>query len=95
VHRFFFLVMDSMNKKEVISGFRVHETDTGSAEVQVALLTERINHLNKHFETAPRDFASRTGLMKMVGRRRRFLDYLKSKNFAHYEGLVQRLGLRK
>lgn len=87
--------MDSMNKKEVISGFRVHDTDTGSAEVQIALLTERINHLNKHFETAPRDFASRTGLMKMVGRRRRFLDYLKGKNFAQYESMVQRLGLRK
>lgn len=84
-----------MNKKEVISGFGTHNTDTGSVGVQVALLTERINHLNKHFETARGDFASRTGLMKMVSRRRRFLHYLKSKDFAQYETLIQRLGLRK
>lgn len=87
--------MDKMNKKEMISGYRVHDTDTGSVEVQVALLTQRINDLNEHAKSAPRDFSSRMGLMKMVGKRRRFLDYLKGRDLSRYETLVQRLGLRK
>ena len=84
-----------ISRQEIISGFKLHDTDTGSVEVQVALLTERINHLNKHFETAPKDFASRTGLMKLVGQRRRLLDYLKRENEARYEQLIRRLNIRR
>ena len=78
-----------------IQRFRVHDTDTGSPQVQVALLTERINHLTSHFQTHKKDFNSRQGLLKMVGRRRRLLEYLKCHDEAVYRTLLDALSLRK
>jgi small subunit ribosomal protein S15 len=82
-------------KAEVISGHRIHDTDTGSPEVQVALLSERINYLTEHFKTHPKDHHSRRGLMMLVGQRRRLLDYLKGKDLSRYRGLIDKLGIRK
>ena len=82
-------------KAEVISGHRVHDSDTGSPEVQVALLSERINYLTEHFKTHPKDHHSRRGLMMLVGQRRRLLDYLKGKDLSRYRGLIDKLGIRK
>jgi small subunit ribosomal protein S15 len=82
-------------KTEVISGFRAHETDTGSPEVQVALLSERINSLTEHFKTHAKDHHSRRGLLKIVGHRRRLLDYLKDRDVKRYRGLIEKLGIRK
>ena len=82
-------------KTSVISGYRTHETDTGSPEVQVALLSERINYLTEHFQSHPKDHHSRRGLLQIVGQRRRLLDYLKGKDLRRYRGLIQRLGIRK
>lgn len=82
-------------KKSVIEKFRVHETDTGSPEVQIALLTERINEITEHLKTHKKDFNSRRGLLKLVGQRRRLLDYLKSRESLRYKAVVEALGLRK
>jgi len=82
-------------KQELIKGFATKDGDTGSPEVQVAVLTERINNLTDHFKTNKKDHHSRRGLLIMVGRRRRLLDYLKRKDFNRYEGLIKKLGLRK
>jgi small subunit ribosomal protein S15 len=82
-------------KAEVISGHRIHSTDTGSPEVQVALLSERISYLTEHFKTHPKDHHSRRGLMMLVGQRRRLLDYLKGKDLSRYRGLIEKLGIRK
>ena len=82
-------------KTSVISGNRTHETDTGSPEVQVALLSERISYLTEHFKSHPKDHHSRRGLMMMVGQRRRLLDYLKIKDLKRYRGLIEKLGIRK
>lgn len=82
-------------KSKLMKDFGKHEQDTGSVEVQIALLTERINELNKHFKAFPQDKASRTGLMKMVGRRRRFLRYLREKNKSKYDEITQKLNIRK
>jgi small subunit ribosomal protein S15 len=82
-------------KTSVITGNRTHDTDTGSPEVQVALLSERINYLTEHFKTHPKDHHSRRGLMMMVGQRRRLLDYLKIKDLKRYRGLIEKLGIRK
>ncbi len=82
-------------KTEIIGRFRRHESDTGSPEVQVALLTERINQLTGHFAVHKKDHHSRRGLMKLVGQRRRLLDYLKSKDINRYRSVIQELGLRK
>jgi len=82
-------------KTSIITGNRLHETDTGSPDVQVALLSERINYLTEHFKTHAKDHHSRRGLMMMVGRRRRLLDYLKSKDVKRYRGLIEKLGIRK
>jgi len=82
-------------KQEVIQTFRKHETDTGSSEVQIALLTERINYLTGHFQVHVKDHHSRRGLLKMVGQRRRLLDYLKRVNLNRYREVVDKLGLRK
>jgi small subunit ribosomal protein S15 len=82
-------------KASVISGFKTHGTDTGSPEVQVALLSERINYLTEHFKSHPKDHHSRRGLLKIVGQRRRLLDYLKGKDLERYRGLIDRLGIRK
>jgi small subunit ribosomal protein S15 len=82
-------------KQGVIEQFRLHQTDTGSPEVQVALLSQRIDHLTEHFKTHVKDHHSRRGLLKLVGQRRRLLDYLKGNDFERYQGLIQRLGIRK
>lgn len=82
-------------KKAAIDKYKTHEGDTGSPEVQVALLTERINYLTEHFKKFAKDFHSRRGLLKIVGQRRRMLDYLKSKSPARYSKLIQELGIRK
>jgi small subunit ribosomal protein S15 len=82
-------------KKEIVQQFATHAGDTGSPEVQVALLSERINNLTEHMKTHQKDFASRRGLLMMVGQRRRLLDYLRRKNEARYRALVERLGLRR
>jgi len=82
-------------KQEIIAEFRVHESDSGSTEVQIALLTARIEHLRDHFEAHKKDHHSRRGLLKMVGQRRRLLNYLREKNFSAYQGIVKRLKLRK
>lgn len=82
-------------KAKLIEQYRRHEGDVGSVEVQVACLTERINELNKHFDSFPKDYSSRTGLMKMVGRRRRLLDYLKRSDEVRYDTLIKRLGIRR
>ena len=82
-------------KQEIIKKFRVHETDSGSPEVQIALLTERINELTGHFQVHKKDYHSRRGLLKLVGQRRRLLDYLKSREIDKYRRIVKELGLRK
>jgi small subunit ribosomal protein S15 len=82
-------------KERVITDYRTHETDTGSPEVQVALLTSRINELTEHFKTHTKDHHSRRGLLKLVGQRRRLLDYLKGKDLERYRSTIERLGIRK
>lgn len=83
------------NKQEIIEKFAIHEGDTGSPEVQVALLTHRINHLNEHLKEHKKDHHSRRGLLKMVGARRGLLNYLKEKDIERYRTLIAVLGLRK
>ena len=85
----------SMRKQEVIQKFKQHEKDTGSPEVQIALLTERITYLTEHFKTHTKDHHSRRGLLKLVGQRRRLLDYLKVKGLDRYRNVIQTLGIRK
>ena len=82
-------------KTEIISQFRTHEGDTGSPEVQIALLTTRINGLTDHFKANTKDHHSRRGLLRMVSRRRKLLDYLKTSNAESYRTLIEKLGLRK
>ena len=82
-------------KQDIIEKFRVHEKDSGSPEVQIALLTERIKQLTGHFQVHKKDFHSRRGLLKLVGQRRRLLDYLKSRKIDKYRQIVKDLGLRK
>ena len=82
-------------KKEIIEKFKIHETDTGSTEVQIALLTERILYLTEHFKTHSKDHHSRRGLLKLVGQRRSLLKYLQKKDVAKYRTLIQELGIRK
>jgi small subunit ribosomal protein S15 len=82
-------------KTEVIGKFKTHDGDTGSPEVQVALLSERISYLTEHFKTHAKDHHSRRGLLKLVGQRRRLLDYLKRKNLERYRNLISNLGIRK
>ncbi|NJK82389.1 MAG: 30S ribosomal protein S15 [Chloroflexaceae bacterium] len=89
------MALDSEVKTSVIEEYKTHPGDTGSPEVQVALLTERINGLIEHHKTHIHDFHSRRGLLKLVGRRRRLLSYLRSKDKARYFALVDRLGLRR
>lgn len=81
-------------KKEIIENFKIHPNDTGSPEVQIALLSERINYLTEHFKVHKKDYHSRRGLLKLVGQRRRLLNYLKQKDVNRYINLVERLGLR-
>jgi small subunit ribosomal protein S15 len=82
-------------KTAVIGDYKKHDTDTGSPEVQVAILTERINYLTEHFKTHSKDHHSRRGLLKLVGQRRRLLEYLKSKDVDRYAEVIKRLGIRK
>lgn len=82
-------------KKELIEKFKTHETDTGSCEVQIALLTERIVYLTEHFKTHSKDHHSRRGLLKLVGQRRNLLKYLQKKDVAKYRTLIGQLGIRK
>ncbi len=89
------MVMTPEDKDKVIKEYAKHEGDTGSPEVQVALLTNRISYLTEHFKSHAKDFHSRTGLLKLVGQRRKLLNYLKNKDIARYRELINRLGLRK
>jgi small subunit ribosomal protein S15 len=82
-------------KRDIIEKFKTNEKDTGSPEVQIALLSNRIRYLTEHFKTHSKDHHSRRGLLKLVGRRRRLLDYLKKKNFGTYRTMLQELGIRK
>ena len=84
-----------MTKQEIIQAYALHEGDTGSPEVQIALLTERINHLNEHLKQNKNDHHSNRGLLLMVGRRRGLLDYLKKTDIERYRDLIAKLGLRK
>ncbi|HEY9882892.1 MAG TPA: 30S ribosomal protein S15 [Thermosynechococcaceae cyanobacterium] len=81
-------------KQELISDYQVHETDTGSADVQVAMLTERINRLSSHLKTNKKDHASRKGLLRMIGLRKRLLSYIQKQDNARYRALITRLGVR-
>jgi small subunit ribosomal protein S15 len=87
--------MNAEKKGEVLTSYRIHERDTGSPEVQVALLTSRIAELTEHLKTHKKDFASRRGLLKLVGRRTSLLKYLARKDQGRYRSVIQRLGLRK
>ncbi len=89
------MALQKSTKDEIVESYRTHDTDTGSPEVQVAILSERIRNLTEHLQTHKKDFHSRRGLLVMVGQRRRLLDYLKGKNVGRYEQLIQRLGLRR
>ncbi len=89
------MVLVKDKKKEIIDDFKVHTRDTGSAEVQIALLTERLNVLGSHFKNHKKDFNSRRGLLCLVGKRRRLLNYLKKKDIKIYEAILEKLHLRK
>ncbi|NGQ94058.1 30S ribosomal protein S15 [Brevibacillus sp. SYP-B805] len=89
------MALSQERKNQLIQEFRTHENDTGSPEVQIAILTENINNLNEHLRTHKKDHHSRRGLLKMVGQRRNLLTYLKEKDITRYRALVDRLGLRR
>ncbi len=89
------MVMTAEDKAQVIEEHKKHDGDTGSPEVQVALLTARINYLTGHFKSHPKDFHSRTGLLKLVGQRRKLLNYLKKKDVQRYRDIIAKLSLRK
>jgi small subunit ribosomal protein S15 len=88
-------VLSSDQRENIIGNYQLHEKDTGSPEVQIALLSARIEYLTDHFKIHKKDHHSRRGLLKLVGQRRRLLDYLKNKNIERYRQIIQRLGLRK
>ena len=89
------MVLVKEKKKQLIDNFKIHTRDTGSAEVQIAILTERINILGDHFKHFKKDFSSRRGLLSLVGRRRRLLSYLKRRDIKKYEAVLEKLNLRK
>lgn len=89
------MALNNERKREIIAEYKVHESDTGSPEVQVAILTHRINELNNHLKDHKKDHHSRRGLLKMVGQRRNLLNYLKKKDITRYRELIQKLGLRR
>ena len=89
------MTLNKTQKTSIISDYKTHESDTGSPEVQIAILSERINYLTGHFKTHAKDHHSRRGLMMLVGQRRRLLDYLKTKDVKRYRGLIEKLGIRK
>jgi small subunit ribosomal protein S15 len=88
-------VLNEERKKEIINNFQTHENDTGSPEVQIALLSARIEYLTDHFKTHKKDHHSRRGLLKIVGQRRGLLDYLKKKDVERYRNIIRHLGLRR
>ena len=88
-------MLDRESKEQIVNDYSTHEGDTGSPQVQVALLTERINQLTEHFKTHKKDNHSRRGLLKMVSQRRSLLDYLKRRDIEQYHELINRLGLRR
>ena len=87
--------LNPIQKQTLMSAYQIHETDTGSADLQVAIFTERIVQLTSHLKKNPKDHASRRGLLKMIGRRRRLLAYIKDKSFNRYQDLIKRLGIRR
>ena len=89
------MAVNAEGKKEIIDTFKSHEKDTGSSEVQVALISERIKYLTEHFKSHAKDHHSRRGLLKLVGQRRRLLDYLKKKDVSRYRVVIEKLGIRK
>ncbi len=89
------MVYAKVKKKEIVEKFKIHETDTGSSAVQVALLSERINYLTEHLKTHRKDFHSREGLLKLVGQRRRLLNYLKKNDATVYVDILKKLDLRR
>jgi small subunit ribosomal protein S15 len=89
------LVLTSMQKRELIDQFKLHDSDTGSPEVQVGLLTHRISYLTEHLKAHKKDHHSRRGLLMLVGRRRRLLNYVKNKDVQRYRGIIKTLGLRR
>jgi small subunit ribosomal protein S15 len=89
------VALDTEQKQEIINRYRLHDADTGSPEVQVAILSERITYLTDHFKIHAKDHHSRRGLIKLVGQRRRLLNYLKDKDIERYRALIEQLGLRK
>ena len=89
------MTLQAENKKEIVAKFGSHAEDTGSTEVQVALLSHRITYLTEHFKSHKKDHHSRRGLLKLVGQRRRLLNYLNSKNVDRYRSLIKELGIRK
>ena len=89
------MVMTTEKKQDIISDHKRHDSDTGSPEVQIAILSERINYLTEHFKTHTKDHSSRRGLLKLVGQRRRLLDYLKDTEVERYRAIIERLGIRK
>ena len=88
------MTLDVERKQEIIDSYKIHEQDTGSPEVQIAILSERINYLTRHLQEHKRDFHSRRGLLKMVGQRRRLLNYLKKQDVDRYRDIIGKLGLR-
>jgi len=89
------VVLTPEKKKEIVDSFKLHPSDTGSPEVQIALLSERINYLTEHFKVHKKDHHSRRGLLKLVGQRRQLLNYLKKKNVDRYNVIIEKLGLRR
>ncbi len=89
------MALTTERKQDLIENYKLHEGDTGSPEVQIALLSERITYLTEHFKSHAKDHSSRRGLLKLVGQRRRLLDYLKSKEIERYRAIIERLGIRK
>lgn len=88
------MTLTQERKQEILESYQVHETDTGSADVQVAMLTARINQLSTHLKTNKKDHSSRRGLLKMIGQRKRLLSYIRKEELARYQALIQRLGIR-
>ncbi|PLX44909.1 MAG: 30S ribosomal protein S15 [Deltaproteobacteria bacterium] len=89
------MVFTNESKQQIINDYKLHDNDTGSPEVQIALLTERITYLTEHFKSHKKDHASRRGLLKLVGQRRRMLDYLKKIDIERYRSIIARTGIRK
>jgi len=88
------MTLTQERKQEIISGYQVHETDTGSADVQIAMLTARINRLSEHLQVNKKDFSSRRGLLKLIGQRKRLLAYVQKEDREKYQALIGRLGIR-